>query len=180
MKPPPNFCDQSLDGVWTHWELASDKKQVPPIICCRLRSRPTCDPNDKTLITGASRQSTWCARQSKSWRWRPLKRTKVDSSSDKDEVSRVKEITHGKPTFGAIDPICGEFTTTVGSCMRSGGTVNLSRSLEGTFNATVGILDLFLGCENSWDGGSATTLRIKTGRLYLLVRLGGWWRRKSW
>ena len=123
----------------------SDKKQVPPTICCRLRSRPTCDPNDKTLITGASRQSMWCARQSRSWRWRPLKWTKVISSSGKDEVSRVKEITHGKLTFGAIDPICGEFTTTVGSCMRSGDTVNLSMSLEGTFNATMGILDLFGG-----------------------------------
>jgi NADPH:quinone reductase-like Zn-dependent oxidoreductase len=69
----------------------------------------------------------------------------VISSSDEDVVSRVKEITHGKLAYGAIDPIGGEFTKTVGSCVRSGGTVCVYGSLGGTFDATVGILDLFRG-----------------------------------
>ena len=66
-------------------------------------------------------------------------------SSDEDVVSRVKEITHGKLAYGAIDPIGGKFTKTVGSCVRSGGTVFVYGSLGGTLDATVGMLDLFRG-----------------------------------
>jgi NADPH:quinone reductase-like Zn-dependent oxidoreductase len=69
----------------------------------------------------------------------------VISSSDEDVVSRVKEITHGKLVSGAIDAIGGEFTKTVGSCVRSGGTVFVYGALGGTFDATVRIFDLFRG-----------------------------------
>jgi trans-2-enoyl-CoA reductase len=73
----------------------------------------------------------------------------VISSSDEDVVSRVKEITHGKLAYGAIDSIGGEFTKTVGSCVRSWGTVILYGSLGGTFDATVGLSDLFRGVKLS-------------------------------
>ena len=69
----------------------------------------------------------------------------VISSSDEDVVSRVKEITHRKLAFGAIGSIGSEFTKTVGSCVRSGGTVFVYGSLGGTLDATVGMLDLFRG-----------------------------------
>src|ERR1700738_2830332 len=60
-------------------------------------------------------------------------------------VSRVKEITHGKLAYGAIDSVGGEVTKTVGSCVRSGGTVFVYGSLGRTYDATVGIFDLFRG-----------------------------------
>lgn len=50
------ICDQPLDSVWAHWGLASDKKRIPLAICRRLGSRPTCDPNGKTLVGHQSNQ----------------------------------------------------------------------------------------------------------------------------
>ena len=97
----------------------------------------------------------------------------VISSSDEDVVSRVKEITHGKLAYGAIDSIGGEFTKTVGSCVRSGGTVFVYGSLGGTFDATVGMMDLFRGVKLlGWSLGNyieeekrRTTVIREVGRL---------------
>lgn len=50
---------------------------------------------------------------------------KVILLSNEDLVSWVKKITHGTLMYGAIDPIGGKFTKTIGSCMRSGGNAIL-------------------------------------------------------
>ena len=96
----------------------------------------------------------------------------VISSSDEDVVSRVKEITHGKLAYGAIDSIGGEFTKTVGSCVRSGGTVFVYGSLGGTFDATVGMVDLFRGVKllgwslgNYEEQNGPTVVTREVGRL---------------
>ncbi|KAH8959048.1 hypothetical protein BDL97_06G060800 [Sphagnum fallax] len=66
----------------------------------------------------------------------------VISTSDKDVVTRVKEITGGKLAYGALDAVAGEFTKQVLASVRDGGQVFIYGVLEG-WEATVGVGDLF-------------------------------------
>ncbi|CAM6084932.1 unnamed protein product [Calypogeia fissa] len=67
--------------------------------------------------------------------FQPLKDQGADyviNSTTTDVKAKVKEITGGKGVYGALDPVAGESTMMVASCVRDGGQVLVYGSLSGT------------------------------------------------
>ncbi|CAM6091190.1 unnamed protein product [Calypogeia fissa] len=67
--------------------------------------------------------------------FQPLKDQGADyviNSTSTDVKAKVKEITGGKGVYGALDPVAGESTMMVASCVRDGGQVLVYGSLSGT------------------------------------------------
>ncbi|CAM6106419.1 unnamed protein product [Calypogeia fissa] len=72
----------------------------------------------------------------------------INSSTD-DIVGIVKEITHGKGAYAALDGVCGAMTKSIGASVRDGGKLFVFGTLGGT-EFSFSVKDLIRHVQLSW------------------------------